>query len=193
MPKMSGIETAFCRSALWGRFARDIILPWSLGGQDLSGDVLELGAGSGEMAAALLQRSPGMHLTLTDIVERMVATARRRFPTSPRPTVQQADSTALPFAESSFDVVLSFLMLHHVVNWKAAVAEAARVLKPGGMLIGYDLTASPTARLLHLVDRSPHQLVAPADLAATARQVGLDVSIRTGWAGHVMRFRAHKH
>ncbi|MGN7164144.1 hypothetical protein ACTHQI_11190, partial [Micrococcus luteus] len=70
MPKMSGIETAFCRSALWGRFARDIIVPWSLGGQDLGGDVLELGAGSGQMAAALLQRSPGMRLTLTDIDER---------------------------------------------------------------------------------------------------------------------------
>lgn len=53
MPKMSGIETAFCHSALWGRFARDIIVPWSLGGQDLGGDVLELGAGSGQMAAAL--------------------------------------------------------------------------------------------------------------------------------------------
>lgn len=136
MPKMSGIETTFCCSALWRRFARSTVLPWALQGQDVSGDVLELGAGSGEMAAALLQRSPGVRLTLTDIDERMVATARDHFPKSPRPAVEQADSTALPYEASSFDFVLSFLMLHHVVSWQAAVAQAARVLKPGGMLIG---------------------------------------------------------
>ncbi|GAA4289097.1 class I SAM-dependent methyltransferase [Georgenia daeguensis] len=192
MPKMSGLETTFCRSALWRRFARDVALPWSLQGQDVSGDVLELGAGSGEMAAALLQRSPEVRLTLTDIDERMVATARDRFTRNPRPKVEQTDSTALHYADSSFDFVLSFLMLHHVVNWQPAVAEAARVLKPGGMLIGYDLTASPAAKLLHLVDRSPHQLVQPAELAPTARDIGLDVSIRTGWAGQVMRFLARK-
>ncbi|WP_341358467.1 class I SAM-dependent methyltransferase [Georgenia sp. M64] len=115
-------------------------------GKTSGGDVLELGAGSGDMAAALLQRSPGVRLTLTDIDERMVATARNRFSKSPRSRVEQADSTALPFEDSSFDFVLSFLMLHHVVRWQAAVAEAARVLKPGGMLIGYDLTASPAPR-----------------------------------------------
>jgi ubiquinone/menaquinone biosynthesis C-methylase UbiE len=189
---MSGIETAFCRSAPWRRFARGVVLPWALHGHDVRGDVLELGAGSGDMAAALVQRSPGIGLTLIDVDERMVSTAADRFPRSPRPTVVQADSTRLPFEDSSFDVVLSFLMLHHVVDWPSAVAEAARVLRPGGTLIGYDLTASPAARLLHRVDRSPHRLVQPAELACTARHLGLDVSIRTGWAGHVMRFLAQK-
>ena len=192
MPKMSGIEAVFCRSALWERFTRDVVLPWALQGQDIGVDVLELGAGSGEMAAALVRRSPGIRLTLTDIDERMVATARDRLPGSPGPKVEQADSTELPFEDSSFDVVLSFLMLHHVVHWQSAVAEAARVLKPDGMLIGYDLTASPAAKLIHLVDRSPHQLVQPADLASTARHVGLDASIRTAWAGQAMRFLARK-
>lgn len=35
---------------------------------------------------------------------------------------RQADATALPFAEESFDMVLSFLMLHHVIDWEQAVA-----------------------------------------------------------------------
>ncbi len=192
MPRMSSIETAFCRSAAWGRVARGIVLPWALQGHDVSGDVLELGAGSGDMAAALLRRSPGMRLTLTDIDEGMVSAARDRFPMSPRPEVERADSTELRFEDSSFDVVLSFLMLHHVVDWESAVAEAARVLRPGGTLIGYDLTASPAARLLHLVDRSPHRLVRPAELSSTARHLGLDMAIRTGVTGHVMRFVARK-
>ena len=66
MPKMSRIETAFCRSSAWGHFAGSVILPWALQGHDLSGDVLELGAGSGAAAAALLQRAPGIRLTVTD-------------------------------------------------------------------------------------------------------------------------------
>ncbi|NMR31952.1 class I SAM-dependent methyltransferase [Crystallibacter degradans] len=191
MPKMSRIETAFCCSTSWRRFTGSVVLPWALQGNDISGDVLELGAGSGAMAAALLQRAPGIRLTVTDLDEGMLANARGRFP-RPGPKVQQADATALPFQSGSFDFVLSFLMLHHVLNWQAAVAEAARVLRPGGMLIGYDLTASQAAKLIHLVDRSPHRLVQPADLTATARLAGLDISVRTGLMRQVMRFRARK-
>ncbi|QDW16926.1 hypothetical protein B1A86_00003010 [Micrococcus sp. KBS0714] len=84
-------------------------------------------------------------------------------------------------------------MTRRITRWPRP--RLRRHARPPGAtpLCGTQLTASPTATLLHLVDRSPHQLVAPADLAATARHVGLDVSIRTGWAGHVMRFLAHKH
>lgn len=191
MPKMSRIETALCRSASWRHFTGSVVLPWALQGHDIRGDVLELGAGSGAMAAALLQRAPGIRLTITDLDEGMVASARGRFP-SPAPKVEQADATALPFESASFDFVLSFLMLHHVLNWQAAIAEAARVLRPGGMLIGYDLTASPAAKLIHLVDRSPHRLAQPSELTATARQVGLDISVRTGLVHQAMRFRARK-
>lgn len=188
---MSRIETAFCRSSAWGRFAGSVILPWALQGHDLSGDVLELGAGSGASATALLQRSPGIRLTVTDIDERMVARARSRLP-HPGIQVEQADATALPFDSASFDFVLSFLMLHHVVNWQAAIAETARVLRPGGLLLGYDLTASPTAKLIHLLDRSPHRLLQPAELTVTAQMEGLDVAVRTGLVHQVMRFRGRK-
>ncbi|WP_458040495.1 MULTISPECIES: class I SAM-dependent methyltransferase [Bacteria] len=191
MPKMSRIETAFCSSSAWGRFTGSVILPWALQGHDPSGDVLELGAGSGATAAALLQRAPGIRLTVTDVDEGMVARARGRLP-RPGPRVERADATALPFDSGSFDFVLSFLMLHHVVNWQAAIAEAARVLRPGGLLLGYDLTASPTAKLIHLVDRSPHRLVQPAELTVTARMEGLEMAVRTGLVHQVMRFRGRK-
>tara|TARA_R110002124_G_scaffold117983_4_gene275158 strand:+ start:28646 stop:29221 length:576 start_codon:yes stop_codon:yes gene_type:complete len=191
MPKMSRIETAFCRSSAWGHFAGSVILPWALQGHDLSGDVLELGAGSGAAAAALLQRAPGIRLTVTDVDEGMVASARGRL-ARPGPQVEQADATALPFESASFDFVLSFLMLHHVLNWQAAIAEAARVLRPGGLLLGYDLTASPTAKLIHLIDRSPHRLLRPAELTVTARMEGLDMAVRTGLLHQVMRFHARK-
>jgi SAM-dependent methyltransferase len=40
-------------------------------------------------------------------------------------------------ADDRFDVVLSFAMLHHVGDWRGAVAEAVRVLRPGGHFVGW--------------------------------------------------------
>jgi spermidine synthase len=56
MPEMVPLEQRFCRSAPWRWFARHVILPWALQGEPLRGDVLEIGAGSGAMAAELLRR-----------------------------------------------------------------------------------------------------------------------------------------
>ena len=190
MPRMSAIEARFCRSGSWRRFARSTVLPWALQGQTVEGDVLELGAGTGDMGAALLQRHPQIHLTLTDVDDEMVKVARARLSGAPGVVVEVADSTALPFAAASFDVILSFLMLHHVVRWQAALAEAARVLRPGGMILGYDLTASPLAEVVHVLDRSPHRLVRPQELASAAALLGLSCSIRPSGAGHLMRFVA---
>lgn len=188
MPRMSPVEARFCRSVSWRRFAQSTVLPWALQGQTVEGDVLELGAGTGDMGAALLQRHPQIRLTLTDIDTEMVREARARLSSAPDVVVEVADSTGLPFSDASFDVVLSFLMLHHVVHWQAALAEAARVLKPGGVIIGYDLTASPLAKVVHVLDRSPHRLVRPRELASAAALIGLSFSIHTQGAGHLMRF-----
>jgi ubiquinone/menaquinone biosynthesis C-methylase UbiE len=46
-------------------------------------------------------------------------------------TVAQADLTDLPFEDGRFDVVASYLMLLHVIQWRQALAEAFRVLNPG--------------------------------------------------------------
>src|SRR5574341_1703837 len=143
MPEMSDLERGYCRSAPWRLFARKAVLPWALQGEQLEGQVLEIGGGSGAMAAELLQQFPGIRLTVTDYDERMVETARRRLVDfGDRVHVQQADATGLPFDEASFDTVVSFIMLHHVIDWEAAIAEAIRVLRPGGRLVGYDLLAS---------------------------------------------------
>jgi hypothetical protein len=59
VPSMSRFQSAFCRSAPWRTFARRAVLPWALQGFRPQGDVLEIGAGSGAMAAELL----AMYLT----------------------------------------------------------------------------------------------------------------------------------
>jgi ubiquinone/menaquinone biosynthesis C-methylase UbiE len=159
MPAMSRFESAFCRGAGWGAFASRLVLPWAAQGERLDGDVLEIGGGSGAMAARLLATRPHVRMTVTDYDTAMVAAARHRLVTfADRATVRQADATQLPFPDDRFDAVLSFIMLHHVIDWEAALGEAIRVLRPGGLLVGYDLVASRPARWLHQAEGARHRL-----------------------------------
>ena len=54
-----------------------------------------------------------------------------------------------PSPTKSFDTVLSWIMLHHTVEWEKALAESVRVLRPGGHVVGYDLLSTAPIRLLH--------------------------------------------
>lgn len=193
MPVMSAVESTFCRSAPWRGVARKVVLPWALGGRALVGDVLEIGGGSGAMAEGVARSYPGVRLTVTDLDESMVRSASERLAPYPRVSAEAADGTALPHPDASFDVVTSYLMLHHVVDWRPAVAEAARVLRPGGLFAGYDLTDTTLSRLVHRVDGSPVRMVKPADLREALSAEGLvDVEVDEAFRSYVMRFRARK-
>ena len=106
-----------------------------------TGEALEIGSGGGAVAAQLLHEFPELRIIATDYDPELVAvTAQSLKPFGQRATVNRADAAALPFADGRFDVVLSFAMFHHIPNWEWAVAEAMRVLRPGGTLVGYDLS-----------------------------------------------------
>ncbi len=192
MPVMSRIERAFCRSAPWQSFTGRVVLPWLLGDTGLVGAVLEIGSGPGANAGAILDRHRTVELTATDLDPVMVAAARRRLGSyGRRVVVTEADATDLAFDDDQFDTVVSLLMLHHVITWRDALSEAARVLRPGGTLVGYDLTDRLTARAVHLVDRSPHLLLAPGELIDGLAAAGFaGVEVDTAAFGAVARFRA---
>ncbi|TFC63835.1 class I SAM-dependent methyltransferase [Cryobacterium sp. TMT2-4] len=192
MPTMSALEGAFCRSAPW-RLAAGRVVLWATQGVSFTGDVLEIGGGSGATADRLARANPSLRLTTTDYDPVMVGVARKRLAKYPHVAARQADVTQLPFDDETFDFVVSFLMLHHVVDWEKAIAEVARVLRPGGIFTGYDLTASRAASWVHLTDRSPHRLIERGAFEPVLGQFRLDANgLRYTFGGRVMRFTARK-
>ncbi|PWW23971.1 methyltransferase family protein [Geodermatophilus normandii] len=86
------------------------------------------------------------------------------------------DATALPVDDASVDLVVDFHALHHIADWRAAVAEAARVLRPGGQLALTEMTARfVDAPLLRAVSRHPADRFSTGELLAELRAHGLEV------------------
>jgi SAM-dependent methyltransferase len=192
MPEMPGSAKAFVTSRPYQLLARRIIVPWVLQGEQPAGEGLEIGAGSGAMTARLLDLFPGLRMTATDYDQDMVAGAAARLARfADRATVTRADATDLPFADERFDVVLSAAMLHHAVAWEKALAEAARVLRPGGRLVGFDLTDTAPVRLMHLGENHRIRLIRPEQLTAELGRLGMtDWRVRRGLGGLAVRFIA---
>jgi len=159
----------------------------------LRGDVVEIGCGSGAMAAEVLRRFPDTRLTATDYDDAMVRAARSRLaPFGDRAEVRQADATRLPFADAAFDTALSFVMLHHVGQWEDAVRELVRVVRPGGQVVGYDLFGDGSGRVLHLREHDV-RLMRRAELRRTFDGLRVDGTvIRPGFGGTVARFRSRR-
>jgi malonyl-CoA O-methyltransferase len=97
--------------------------------------VLDLGAGTGIAAVEIKRRFRGAAVTAADIAAPMLEIARRRSRWWRPIRCVQADAQALPFADASFDLVFSNLMLQWLLPPDPALAEIRRVLRPGGLLL----------------------------------------------------------
>ena len=193
MPEMSRPAQLVCRSAPWRVLAGRVILPWALQGNELRGDVLEIGCGSGAMAAETLRRYRDVRLTATDFDTSMVDAAGRRLSEfGSRVDVRQADATALPFPDDAFDVVLSFIMLHHVLQWEQAFAEMARVLRPDGKLIGYDLLGDGVGRIVNGREKGTRVMRRIELRHVLDELAGVTASIKPAFGGLVVLFTGQK-
>jgi SAM-dependent methyltransferase len=94
--------------------------------------VLAVATGAGHTALALAPHVA--HVTASDITEEMLGQTRKLAAARGLANVEtaRADATALPFADESFDLVTCRLAAHHFPEPAVFIAEAWRVLKPGG-------------------------------------------------------------
>lgn len=167
---MNAVHRRLCRSDYWTNVVCSQLLPWTVRGVPLDGEVLEIGPGYGVTTRWLAQRTD--RLTAIEIDPALVADLRAEF--AGRVDVRHGDGTAMPFADASFDAVLCFTMLHHVPSAQQQdrlFAEASRVLRPGGMFAGSDSRLSLRFRVLHI--RDTMVVVDPDTLPDRLRVAGL--------------------
>lgn len=135
---------------LYRRVADDVTaLPDLVSTSEISA-VLEIGSGPGELALEIARRLPGGEVVGIDLAEAMVARATelaRAERLDKRVRFDLADAAALPLADGSFDVAVSTLSLHHWSDPATVFTEIARVLRPDGVALIYDLR--PFAYLRH--------------------------------------------
>jgi SAM-dependent methyltransferase len=106
------------------------------------GKVLDVGCGPGHLANRLAS-DHGLEVTGLDLDPAMIARARanadRGVAVERQPTFVVGGVAALPFPDSSFDLVVSTLSMHHWADPTAGQAEIARVLRPGGRALVWDI------------------------------------------------------
>jgi len=106
------------------------------------GRLLDLGAGTGDLALEALRRDPGLRVVAADFTLEMMRRGRTR-PGAGAAGWVQADALALPFPDGSFDTVVSGYLMRNVGDLPQAWAEQVRILKPGGRLVCLDTTPPP--------------------------------------------------
>jgi ubiquinone/menaquinone biosynthesis C-methylase UbiE len=175
------------RAAVQARFEARVLR--QLGGTVPGGRVLELGTGRrGTGLRLAVQTFGAAHADGVELHPASVQACRDAVrDLGDRVHVEQGDATRLTAADGSYDAVFGYHVLHHTDAWRAAVAEVARVLRPGGRFYSCEMTA-------RIVDSRPLRAVSfhPADgdrptpdtLAAACRAAGLRVQAQqTRFAG----------
>jgi SAM-dependent methyltransferase len=150
--------------------------------------ILDVGCGFGGTIARINDTNHGMHLTGINIDRRQVDICRTIAARAGNTLSWEiGDATSLPFFDAAFDRVFCVEAMFHFASRRRFFTEAARVLKPGGVLAGTDILISTAARAAQFpIDAILQAGFGPwpdvwgvdADHAQLARSVGLNGEIR---------------
>ena len=124
---------------LYDRVAEDVVTELTARRRVRGGLVVDLGCGPGDLVAELSPRLKETRITGIDLSPSMLLYAGRHATTDGRLRFIVGDAASLPFDDGAVDLVVSTLSLHHWTEPADAFAEIARVLRPGGVALIYDL------------------------------------------------------
>jgi demethylmenaquinone methyltransferase/2-methoxy-6-polyprenyl-1,4-benzoquinol methylase len=119
--------------------------------------LLDLGAGTGDLAYEALDQTPGCEVVAADFTLAMMRQGQRRG--APAPLWNAADALQLPFASSTFDAVVSGFLLRNVVDLPRTLAEQRRVLRPGGYWVALDTTRPHRTIFSPLINFHLHRII----------------------------------
>jgi demethylmenaquinone methyltransferase/2-methoxy-6-polyprenyl-1,4-benzoquinol methylase len=112
--------------------------------------VLDLGAGTGDLAMEALRQQPQCQSVAADFTLGMMRQGRRRENGNALGW-SGADALQLPFPDQGFHAVVSAFLLRNVADIQVALGEQHRVLKPGGRIVALDTTRPPDNFLAPLI------------------------------------------
>ncbi|MFN3167974.1 MAG: class I SAM-dependent methyltransferase [Phycisphaeraceae bacterium] len=161
-------------------------------GIDRCAAALDLGTGPGDIPILLCGPTTGLAITAVDLAQSMLDLAKHKVELAgltKRITLARMDVKKLDLPDDAFDAVFSNTILHHLPDPGVMLAEAARVLRPGGLLLIRDLYRPDSLEQLNaLVDQhaadcdaeqrrlfgaSLHAALTPDELRGLAQQNGL--------------------
>ncbi|WP_282935247.1 class I SAM-dependent methyltransferase [Paenibacillus sp. RC67] len=110
--------------------------------------ILDLGAGTGLLSAGILHKFPQAQLTLVDLSEKMLATARQRFAGNRKVEYIIADYSQYEF-DGPFDAIVSSLSIHHLTHQekKALFHKLYGLLNEGGVFVNADQARGLTSHI----------------------------------------------
>jgi demethylmenaquinone methyltransferase/2-methoxy-6-polyprenyl-1,4-benzoquinol methylase len=125
--------------------------------------VLDLGAGTGDLAREALYQCPNCFVVAADFTLSMMQVGKIR--SGPGPDQRRylewaaADAQELPFPAETFDAVVSGFLLRNVSDIKQCLSEQFRVLKPGGKVISLDTTPPPDTLFKPVLQYYLHRVI----------------------------------
>lgn len=133
---------------------QELVLEQAAAAQPDAGAILDVGCGTGLLLRRAAGRFPSAHLTGVDAAMDMVRVAEASVPAGASMRFVNAFAEELPFADGTFDLVLSTMSFHHWADQGRGRCEVRRVSSHGALLVLAD--AFPTGWLRWIVARSRH-------------------------------------
>jgi len=152
----AAINRAFVTDFLFAALAADLLtLPLPAEGTAAWFDVLDLGTGTAQIPIELCRRVPSVRVMAVDLAIEMLQVAQFNVETAglrERIQLDRVDAKSLPYPAGMFAAVVSNSIVHHIPEPNVVLAEAMRVVRPGGLLFVRDLLRpADEATVRHLV------------------------------------------
>jgi demethylmenaquinone methyltransferase/2-methoxy-6-polyprenyl-1,4-benzoquinol methylase len=174
MAQLTGTEKSRYVQGMFARIAHryDLMNRLMTGGQDRAwrrlvldwaalpagGRLLDLGAGTGDIAFEALQRVPGLRVCAADFTVAMMRVGQAK-PRGREIAWAGADALCLPYPDGAFDAVTSGFLMRNVADVRRAFAEQRRVARPGGHVVCLDTTPPPRNWLRPFIEIHLHTVI----------------------------------
>ena len=144
--------------------------------------ILEIGCGQGAGARIICDLFSPQQYVGIDLDPKMVERAKRKEHGLENALFLQGDAARLPFTDSSFDLAIDFGIIHHIPNWREALAELYRTLNPNGEVFFEELPVETWERgigkpLKRLLEHPYEEMFRQNEFVGELERLGFEVEM----------------